>query len=162
MDGAIEGAIYLSFGSVVHMGDLVGNELLVLLKVLAKLPYKVLCKLEENEITKASSNIKVVKWVPQKAVLGTLKYKNSPACLFQTQDITAHKNIKLFITHGGLLSYQEAVYYKVPLVGLPFYGDQFVNVNRMVELQIGKRLDFYSLNEEVADSVIREVIENPS
>lgn len=45
---------------------------------------------------------------------------------------------------------------------MPFYGDQFVNVNRMVELQIGKRLDFYSLDEQTADSVIREVIENPS
>lgn len=69
--------------------------------------------------------------------------------------------MKLFITHGGLLSYQEAIHYKVPLVGFPFFGDQFVNVNRMVELNIGKRLDFYSLTERTAVSVIKEVIENP-
>lgn len=76
-------------------------------------------------------------------------------------DIVAHKNVKLFMTHGGLLSYQEAIHYKVPLVGSPFYGDQFVNVNRMIDLQIGKRLDFYSLDEETATSVIKEVVENP-
>lgn len=69
--------------------------------------------------------------------------------------------MKLFITHGGLLSFQEAVYYKVPLVGLPFYGDQFLNVNRMVELQIGKRLDFYNIDEKITYSTIKEVIENP-
>lgn len=68
--------------------------------------------------------------------------------------------MKLFITHGGLLSYQEAVHYKVPLVGLPFSADQYVNVNRMVELGIGKRLDYYSMNEKEAITVIKEVMEN--
>lgn len=58
------------------------------------------------------------------------------------------------------MSYQEAVHYKVPLVGMPFNVDQYVNVNRMVELRIGKRLNFYSMDEEEAISVIKEVMEN--
>lgn len=83
-----------------------------------------------------------------------------PESPVQFDAVLGHGNVKLFLTHGGMLSYQEAVHYKVPLIGFPFFGDQFVNVNRMVELKIGKRLDYYQLDEAVLVSTISEVIEN--
>lgn len=40
--------------------------------------------------------------------------------------ITGHENTKLFITHGGLLSTQEAIYNAVPMLGIPVLVDQFL------------------------------------
>ena len=38
--------------------------------------------------------------------------------------------MKAFITHGGLLSAQEAAYHGVALIGIPIYGDQMLNVKQ--------------------------------
>jgi len=38
--------------------------------------------------------------------------------------------VKAFITHGGLLSAQEAAYHGVALIGIPIYGDQMLNVKQ--------------------------------
>ena len=39
-------------------------------------------------------------------------------------DMLAHPNLKVFVTHGGLLSTQKALFHKVPLVGMPISNDQ--------------------------------------
>ncbi|GLH07895.1 uncharacterized protein GBIM_13283 [Gryllus bimaculatus] len=41
-----------------------------------------------------------------------------------------HPNVKLFITHGGLLSSLEAIYHGVSLIGIPVFGDQQLNMER--------------------------------
>lgn len=41
--------------------------------------------------------------------------------------VLAHPNIKLFVTQGGLQSLDEAIYNEVPLVVIPFFGDQEQN-----------------------------------
>jgi glucuronosyltransferase len=46
------------------------------------------------------------------------------------QDILAHPNVKLFVTHGGLFSLLEGLYHGTRLVGLPLATDQFANMGR--------------------------------
>lgn len=46
--------------------------------------------------------------------------------------LIAHRNVKAFITHGGLMSMQESIFHGVPLLCIPIYGDQMLNVKRAV------------------------------
>lgn len=52
----------------------------------------------------------------------------------------AHPKIKVFITQGGLQSFQEAVHHGVPMVGIPWFVDQGFNVAKMVDAGIGVKL----------------------
>lgn len=44
-------------------------------------------------------------------------------------EILAHENVKLFITHGSVPSIQEAIYHAVPMIVIPFYGDQVYKIS---------------------------------
>lgn len=74
--------------------------------------------------------------------------------------VVVHKNIKLFITHGGLLSTTEAVNSAVPLLGIPFFADQRKNLNQVVSAGFGLRLDYENLTEASISWGINEVLNN--
>jgi glucuronosyltransferase len=63
----------------------------------------------------------------------------------------AHPNVRLFITHGGLLSKQEAINRGVPLLGIPIYGDQRLNMRKAENFGYGIILEFDNIT---ADSVL--------
>jgi len=72
-----------------------------------------------------------------------------------------HPNIRLFITHGGLLSTQEALQRGVPLLGIPIFGDQSLNMNRAVVAGYGLTIRFTNVTMESLLWGIREMIDNP-
>lgn len=72
-----------------------------------------------------------------------------------------HPNIRLFITHGGLLSAQEAMQRGVPLLGIPIVGDQSLNMNRAVAAGYGLMIRFPNVTMESLLWGIRELIEDP-
>ncbi|CAK1594079.1 unnamed protein product [Parnassius mnemosyne] len=141
MDDAKNGLIYFSMGSMLLSRNIPIEMKRGLLKVFSKLNQTVLWKFEE-ELPDLPKNVHIVTWAPQLGIL-------------------AHPNCKLFITHGGLLSILEAVHFGVPVIGVPMYGDQHLNVNRVVDKGFGKRVD---LNSEIAtqmDIAIKEVLNEP-
>lgn len=69
--------------------------------------------------------------------------------------------MKLFITHGGLLSTTEAVYNGVPLIGIPIMGDQPKNVNHIQAVGYGVGLDFKNLTDASISWAINEILNNP-
>nr|CAD7426444.1 unnamed protein product [Timema monikensis] len=73
-----------------------------------------------------------------------------------------HPNVKLFITHCGLYSTQEAIYFGVPVVGIPFFMDQHSNFYRLRELGVGEGLVFSSLTKDKILNTINAVIKNSS
>ncbi|XP_028025309.1 UDP-glucuronosyltransferase 2B7-like [Bombyx mandarina] len=141
MDGASNGVIYFSMGSNLkskEMPDMLKKELI---KMFSDLKYTVLWKFEE-EFFDLPENVHMVKWAPQHSIL-------------------AHPNCVLFITHGGLLSTIESIHFVVPIIAIPVFGDQFINVEWSVRKGFGKRVDLsYTLAEDLK-AAIEEVFANP-
>ena len=70
--------------------------------------YTILWKWDEESVEGLPANVVLSRWLPQQ-VLGA---RTRAAA----QDILAHPNLRAFVTHGGLLSLQEALYHRTPLV----------------------------------------------
>ncbi|XP_031331316.1 UDP-glucuronosyltransferase 1-3-like [Photinus pyralis] len=141
LDGATDGFVYFSFGSTVRGESLPPETLQTFSDVFRELPYVVLWKFE-GRLPNKPDNVIASKWFPQQAVLG-------------------HPNVKLFITQGGLQSRDEAIHARVPMLGIPFLGDQFYNVRRMANLGFGLELDHDGLRKDELKAAILEAIENP-
>jgi glucuronosyltransferase len=69
--------------------------------------------------------------------------------------------VKLFITHGGLLSTQEASYNGVPLVGIPMMGDQLMNVLHSENLGYAVSLPYATVTKEAVLSAVKKILSDP-
>uniref|UniRef100_U5EZ23 Putative glucosyl/glucuronosyl transferase n=1 Tax=Corethrella appendiculata TaxID=1370023 RepID=U5EZ23_9DIPT len=143
LDGASEhGAIYFSFGSNVKTTDIPPDKFAHIINALSKLKQRILWKFDGENLKNKPSNVMIEKWLPQ-------------------DDILAHKNIKLFITHGGFGSVTEAQFHGVPIVGIPLMGDQVFNLEVTKNAGWSKNLDLSDLTEEKFTEAINDVLNNP-
>ncbi|KAF5282559.1 hypothetical protein FQA39_LY04966 [Lamprigera yunnana] len=142
VENAKNGIIVFSLGSIVKSNTISDSKKAVILNVLAKLSETVIWKFEDDNITNVPNNVIVKKWLPQ-------------------SDLIAQPNVKLLINHGGTLSIQEAIYYGVPVVAIPFIADQFANSARLEYKKMGKMVDFKTITSDGLYSAIREVLDNP-
>ncbi|KAL1516685.1 hypothetical protein ABEB36_000565 [Hypothenemus hampei] len=139
LDNAREGAIYFSLGSNLREDHLNASTKSQLIQAFSSLPYNVLWKIND-EFKDLPPNIITRKWFNSQ--LGILK----------------HPNIKLFITQGGLQSMQEAIYADKPMIGIPFFGDQPRNVNRMVQLGYGLKILKQNITKESVQETILKIM----
>jgi glucuronosyltransferase len=142
LDSAKEGAIYFSLGSIVSTNSMPQKTVDMIVKAFAKLNMKVLWKFE-NSSFEFSKNILTKSWLPQ-------------------NDILAHENVKLFITHGGIAGIQEAIHHGVPMLVIPIFGDQFPNALKVESAKIGKYLNFHDITTARLLSDIKSIIGTPS
>lgn len=75
-------------------------------------------------------------------------------------DILAHPNVILFISHGGLLGTIESLHHGVPLLLIPFCADQFRNAHRIAAAGNGKVLNHNKITIESLTRAITEIITN--
>ena len=68
---------------------------------------------------------------------------------------------KAFITHGGLLSIQEAITFGIPMIALPIFAEQDYNAFRIERKKRGIRLDIGELTVEDFQGAIAEILTNP-
>lgn len=68
--------------------------------------------------------------------------------------------MKVFVTQGGLQSSEEAIFNGVPLVVMPFFGDQRANAKSMVDLGIALEVDSSFLTKEELKKAIEDVAGN--
>jgi len=74
-------------------------------------------------------------------------------------DVLRHTDA--FITHCGMNSTSEALYFHVPLVMLPMMNDQPIVANRVKELGAGVILDHQTLDASQLRNAVFEVLNNP-
>lgn len=74
--------------------------------------------------------------------------------------VSAHPNLKLFITHNGLLSTQEAIYYGIPMISMPFFLDQHFLSKKLIKQGVAVPLSYPELSEHSILQAIEEVLTN--
>lgn len=79
---------------------------------------------------------------------------------FPQDDILAHPNVRVFITHGGLLSTMEATFHGVPLIGIPIFGDQTLNMAKTEKAGYGVTVEYIHLSETTISRALNEVLNN--
>lgn len=75
-------------------------------------------------------------------------------------DILAHPNVVLFISHGGLLGTIESLHHGVPILSVPFFGDQFRNAHRIMASGNGRLLHYNQITIESFTKSITEITTN--
>lgn len=136
MKKTAEKTIYVSMGTVVKNKEIYKN----CIKVLGNTEYQVIISLGDNVVTydNLPQNIEVYASVDQMAVLSIAD---------------------VFLTHCGMNSTSEALYYEVPLVMFPQTSEQGAVAKRVEEVGAGKMLT--SADEKILMDTIEAVLSDP-
>lgn len=128
-------------GSNTKSSDLALEKRQAILRTFGKLKQKVLWKFEDDNLPDKPKNVMISKWLPQ-------------------DDVLAHPNVVLFISHCGKGGLSEAKYHGVPVVGIPVLGDQYSNLK--IAIQEGWALGalYADLNEKTFSDAVHEVLSN--
>lgn len=111
------------------------------LSVLSQLKQKIIWKWDGEIPAEIPNNILMMKWLPQ-------------------NDLLAHLNMRLFISHCGHGSVEEAKFHSVPILGIPFIGDQPMNAKNVAENGWGIYLPFDDVTELNLQQAINEILNN--
>lgn len=141
IDESEHGVIYFSLGGNLNPSVMPVEKQQAIIKALAKQKERVLWKWDDPEVEVDKKQFLVQKWFPQ-------------------DDILANPKVKVFVSHGGLLSGTEAVYHGIPLVTIPIFGDQKLNAARSVSSGYGVRIDYNNLTEASLSWALHEVLDS--
>lgn len=141
IDGSKNGVIYFSLGSYMQSSQMPPEKMKIFLNTFKKFNQTILWKFEDENIPKLPNNVHVQKWMPQ-------------------TDILAHQNVIAFIGHGGMFSTTESIYFGLPMLIIPFFGDQLRNGKLIEKNGVGRILTFNDITEETLYSNLNELINN--
>ena len=132
LDSASEGAVLMTFGS--SSVNIAEKPIAEFVGAFKKVNMKVIWKYI-NVPDGISDNVLVLDWVPQ-------------------NDILAHPNVKVFITHCGANGQFEGLYHGVPMIGFPYFADQFYNCHRAVYHGVGACFELMTFEaDDLVDSI---------
>ncbi|XP_058122285.1 UDP-glycosyltransferase UGT5-like [Anopheles ziemanni] len=130
MDEAPHGVIYFSLGAYMQSSVMPVEKRDAILEVFGTLQQRVVWKFEDDtKIGNVPPNVMIRKWAPQ-------------------NDILAHKNTILFISHGGQFGTFEAMHHGVPTLFMPFFGDQNRNADRAIRMGFARKMLFVDITVE--------------
>ncbi|KAK2721391.1 UDP-glycosyltransferase UGT5-like [Artemia franciscana] len=76
-------------------------------------------------------------------------------------DLLGHPKARIYMSHGGLIGVQEAIYHGVPIIGLPVFADQDNNVRRIERNGNGRLLEWKGITETKIDKAVKSVLYDP-
>ncbi|MGG4507174.1 macrolide family glycosyltransferase [Heyndrickxia sporothermodurans] len=134
--------IYISLGTVVNQAI---DFYKLCLKALENTDHSVIMSIGEkvqlSDLGEIPNNFIVKNYVPQTEVL---------------------KHTKLFITHGGMNSVHEGLYYGVPLIVIPQSADQPMIAEQVATIGAGIKLQMQSLTANQLHEAVDHVLHQPS
>ncbi|XP_065218991.1 UDP-glycosyltransferase UGT5-like [Planococcus citri] len=139
IDGSEHGVIYFSMGSLLKMETMSESKRVAFLTAFSKLPQRVVWKYD-GDLQGKTDQIFTSKWLPQR-------------------DILAHPKVKLFIAHGGALGSNEAIHEGVPVLGIPMFADQMLNLQFLQSHGAAEILDYSDINNETVLDKITQVLQ---
>ncbi|XP_037996792.1 2-hydroxyacylsphingosine 1-beta-galactosyltransferase-like [Motacilla alba alba] len=141
VEAAEAGVVVVSFGIGIRAlpSDLVEK----MAGAFARLPQRVVWRYFGQKPRNLGENTLMMGWLPQNDLLG-------------------HPNVKAFVSHCGMNGIFEAIYHGVPVVGFPFYGDQFDIMTRVQAKGMGILMDWSRVKEEELYQAVITVISEPS
>ncbi|XP_055326702.1 UDP-glucosyltransferase 2-like [Sitodiplosis mosellana] len=139
LDSAADGVIYVSWGSMIRAETLPHEKRNELLKAFGAFEQKILWKWENETIPDQPKNVHILKWMPQREIL-------------------CHPNVRVFVSHGGLMGSSESAYCGVPMVLTPMYGDQFHNAAAAVSRGMGFIVNYPDITEETFKTAISNAL----
>ncbi|XP_051159343.1 UDP-glucosyltransferase 2-like [Leptopilina boulardi] len=145
MDESSHGVVFFTLGSMVIIEDLPKEILLGIYAAFEKLsPIRVLMKIVNKEKLPPClpKNVLTMSWIPQIPVL-------------------QHKNTKVFMTHGGLNSVQEGLYFAVPMIGFPLFGDQPLNIRLLADKNVAYEMNYKYITEKSLSNALYAVLYDP-
>uniref|UniRef100_A0A182KIS0 UDP-glucuronosyltransferase n=1 Tax=Anopheles christyi TaxID=43041 RepID=A0A182KIS0_9DIPT len=143
MDEARHGVIYFSLGAYMQSALMPIEKRTAILRVFGTLEQRVVWKFEDDSIPPGDipPNVLISKWAPQ-------------------NDILAHPNTVLFISHGGQFGTFEAMHHGVPVLFIPFFGDQHRNADRAIREGFAEKMSFETITEHFFGYWVRLMVEN--
>ena len=133
VSNASNGVILVSFGSVVT--SIPSKQIEIIFKAFSSVKQQIIMKRVTGVSTDVPKNVFFMDWLPQNDLLG-------------------HPNVKLFITHCGLIGLIEAFNHAKPVLGIPFAADEPFNCYFVEMKGIGRRMKLGSF---AADDLIHEI-----
>ncbi|PVD38924.1 hypothetical protein C0Q70_01549 [Pomacea canaliculata] len=133
MDEAQEGVVIVTFGSqVLNLPKSITQKIL---NVLTDLPFKSIFR--ANVSSPNSQKILTSSWIPQ-------------------NDLLAHPNTRVFVSHCGKNGQYEALYHAVPVVATPLFADQFYNAERMRVRGFSETVDINTVStDELRTTIVK-------
>ena len=139
MDSAENGAVVVSFGSIVNtLPDDLFEKLIPAFRRRPNLSFV----FRYGNKTKLDGNLLLMPWLPQNDLLG-------------------HTKTKLFISHCGNSGQFEALYHAVPTICLPVFAEQPYNAARMQSKGYGIHLNVATFTANDLTSAIDEILTRP-
>ncbi|CAG7786639.1 unnamed protein product [Allacma fusca] len=139
---SVDSFVYMSFGSIINVTGLPDELQNVLFDTVGSFPgVKFLWKWDGKLPANFPKNVLPMEWFPQ-------------------QDVLAHPKCKGFVTQGGAMSFQQAIYHGVPMIVVPVWWDQPSMARIAMELGVGIHLELSEITRDSFRDALTNIIYN--
>lgn len=138
-----DGVIVFSMGATFNSQSVPASVVQEILSGMGRMKQKVIMKLDAIPSASPPTNVLLTSWFPQ-------------------QDILGHNKTRLFITHCGMHGVMEAIYHKVPMLGIPLFADQIDICKRVVVKGIGVQIHKFHITAELLQKSMQQILTNDS